>query len=314
VSSVQFQPQADPLVSVIIPTRDRLELLQRAVASARAQSERRIEVIIVDDASTDGTPAYVASLPALDARIRVVRNASPVGGGGARNAGVERSRGSWVAFLDDDDEWMPRKLERQLQAIEAEPTAVACSCGYLIRSGARRSRAITARASVTLQQLLTDNFLGGASMCLCSAAAFKAIGGFDPELKSAQDLDLWLRLRQRGSIASCAEPLVVHHAHAGARITSNLRSRYLGVRRFLFKHRGLMDVSTRRHWASYCCYLMSMQDTRSPRRRLRLLTTSLRSASFRYALSFAKASVPRLLSDTWRGASGARTARAPADG
>jgi glycosyltransferase involved in cell wall biosynthesis len=213
-----------PLVSVVLPTRDRLGLLRRAVASVRAQTEQRFELIVVDDASTDGTQAYLESLPAADGRIRVVRNAVPGGGGGARNEGLRLSRGEWIAFIDDDDEWMAHKLERQLQTLSSNATAVACSCSYLVRSAARGWRVMPPRANASLQQLLMYNCLGGASVCLCSSAVLRNIGGFDARLKAAQDLDLWVRLRQQGDVAVCTEALVVHRAHTGPRITTNAQA------------------------------------------------------------------------------------------
>jgi len=282
---------------VILPTRNRLALLRRALTSVRAQSEPRLELIVVDDASSDGTGAYLEQLPAEDARIRVLRNAVPVGGGGARNAGIGLSRGAWIAFIDDDDEWLPHKLERQLQTLSANAAAVACSCSYIVRSAARSMRVIAARHGATVQELLVQNSLGGASVCLCASAALKRIGGFDARLEAAQDLDLWVRLRQQGEVAVCREPLVVHHAHAGPRITTNARSQYLGIRRFYLKHRALMSAATRRHRISYSCYVMSIQDSRRLRRRLRFLAVAVRHSSPRYALAFAKRSAPLLLRD-----------------
>lgn len=284
-----------PLVSVILPTRNRVELLRRAVASVQAQTERRFELIIVDDASSDNTQAVLQQLAAADTRTRIVRNTIPSGGGGARNDGIKLSRGQWVAFLDDDDEWFPHKLERQLQTLQSNEVAVACSCGYILRSTCNASRLVAVRANTTVQQLLTKNCLGGASMCMCTSEALRAIGGFDPSLRSGQDLDLWLRLRQLGEIAVCAETLVLHRAHTGTRITTDARAQYLGARRFHFKHRHLMSAATRRHHVSYCCFLMSMQTARPMRRRVRLLAVAMSNTAPRYSASFIKRSAPLLV-------------------
>jgi glycosyltransferase involved in cell wall biosynthesis len=301
MSAARDASAARPLVSVILPTRDRLELLRRAVSSVRAQSERHYELIVVDDASTDGTREYLQQLPAEDARTRVIRNATPIGGGGARNAGIAVSRGDWIAFIDDDDEWLPQKLERQLQTLAGNPGAVACSCGYLVRSDSGATRRIRVRENVSVQELLIANRLGGASMCLCSSATLRSIEGFDARLKAAQDLDLWVRLREQGEIAVCPEPLVVHSSHAGPRITTNTRSVYLGVRRFHFKHRALMSATTRRYRIAYSCFLMSAQRNRGVRRRLRYLALAMLNSSPRSVLAFAKRSAPLLIRDAlWR--------------
>jgi glycosyltransferase involved in cell wall biosynthesis len=286
-----------PLVSVILPTRDRLELLRRAVASVRAQTEPRFELIVVDDACSDDTPAFLQQLAVADPRIRMVRNTVPSGGGGARNAGIRLSRAQWVAFIDDDDEWLPHKLERQLQTLQSNRAAVACSCGYLVRSTSGTSKVMAVRANTTVQELLTNNWLGGASTCVCSSEALRDIGGFDPGLRAGQDLDLWVRLRQRAEVAVCAETLVIHRAHAGPRITTDTQSQYLGVRRFYFKHRELMIPATRRHRLSCCCFIMSMQIARPLRRRVRLLVIAVANTTPRYSAGFVKRSVGLLLRD-----------------
>jgi GT2 family glycosyltransferase len=299
MSSMPAPGATSPLVSVILPTRDRLELLRRAVGSVRAQSEPRLELIVIDDVSGDGTGAWLERLRSEDSRVRVLRNTVASGGGGARNQGIRLSRGAWVAFIDDDDEWLPRKLERQLQTLQLNAAAVACSCSYIVRSASRTSKVIATRANTTVPELLIYNWLGGASVCLCSSAALRNIGGFDPKLKAAQDLDLWVRLRQQGDVAVCPEPLVVHHAHAGPRITTNAQSQYMGVRRFYLKHRALMSPVARRHRVSYSCYVMSTQDTRRLSRRLRFLAMAMRHAAPGYGLGFAKQSAPLLVRDAF---------------
>jgi GT2 family glycosyltransferase len=199
-----------------------------------------------------------------------------------------------VAFIDDDDEWLPLKLERQLQALVSNAAAVACTCSYRVEAASGAAK-VTAPRAATVAELLTYNSLGGASMCLCSAESLRDIGGFDASLRAGQDLDLWVRLRQKGEVAVCSETLVVHRAHAGPRITTNAHSQYLGVRHFYFKHRRLMDRTTRRHRVAYCCYVMSMQDTRRPSRRLRFLVIAVRHALPQYSPGFVRQSVSLLL-------------------
>lgn len=288
---------AQPLVSVVIPTRDRLSLLQRAVDSVLKQSHRDLEIIIVDDASQDDTAAYLAELERLDARVRTVRNAIPHGGASARNQGISHSRGQWVAFLDDDDEWMPGKLRRQLQRLYSSGSAVACSCNFIMRFPSGRSKLVHVQPNPTLQQLLFKNELGSASLCICSSKVLNDIGGFDASLPSAQDQDLWARVRQQGDVVVCAEPLVLYRAHAGRRITNNMQSQFLGARRFYFKHRGLMDARRRRGRMAHNCFLMSRQSTREVRHRLRYLLLSMRNSSPLAALAYAVSSLPRLLRD-----------------
>ncbi|MEI7682145.1 MAG: glycosyltransferase family 2 protein, partial [Betaproteobacteria bacterium] len=91
------------LISVVIPTHNRSERLRQAIESVRTQGWKDLEIIVVDDASTDGTPALMEDLSKLEPRIRYIRNTVALGGGGARNAGIAAARGEYVAFLDDDD-------------------------------------------------------------------------------------------------------------------------------------------------------------------------------------------------------------------
>ena len=115
-----------PLVSVIIPTARRPNLVLRAIGGALDQTMREIEVIVVVDGPDPETLEALASI--ADPRLRVVALPANVGAGGARNAGVAEARAGWIAFLDDDDEWFPRKLEIQWQ------TALQCACPHPIVS------------------------------------------------------------------------------------------------------------------------------------------------------------------------------------
>jgi glycosyltransferase involved in cell wall biosynthesis len=289
-------------VSVVIPTRDRLELLRLAVASVLAQTESNLELVIVDDASADSTARYLGDLADGDPRVVLVRNINPKGGAGARNEGIAVSRGQWIAFLDDDDEWAPAKLERQLEAMHAHPSAVAC----ILRRSSGRERLQSVPREVTLRQLLAGNRIGGASMCLSRAPVLREVGGFDEAFASGQDLDLWVRLRGRGPIIGCPEPLVTHRYHAGARITTNMRAQYLGARRFYFKHRHLMDAALRRERIALSCYLMSRQPTRSLRYRSRYLGICIRNSHAPLAFSYALSSGVRLVNDALRRGRGSR--------
>jgi glycosyltransferase involved in cell wall biosynthesis len=289
-----------PLVSVIIPTRRRIDLVTRAVSSVLRQSEENFELIVVDDASDDGTAERLVELSKTDARIHLLRNATPQGAPGARNRGIAASRGEWIAFLDDDDEWMSTKLERQLERLKADTSAVACTCSYLALSSSGASRLVHVPDSVTLPRLLAYNCLGSASGCLCSGSVVRDIGGFDLEFKSAQDFDLWVQLRQRGNIVACTEALVVHRAHERPRITSSMHAQYLGARHFYFKYRGVMNPALRRHRLSVVCYMMSRQTTRALSRRARYLMLSVRNPYPRYSIAHLRSGLPRLLADAVR--------------
>ncbi len=294
------EADAEPLVSVVIPTRDRLEFLRHAVASVLRQSQQNLELIVVDDASSDGSAAYLADLVGNDRRVRVIRNSRARGGAGARNEGIRASRGEWVAFLDDDDEWLPAKLDKQLRALRGNAAAVACSCSYLKQVRSAWSKTVVVPPDVSLQQLLAGNRLGGASMCVCARRVLEEIGGFDARLRSGQDLDLWVRLRERGQILACSEALVLLRVHSRPRISSDMQSLYEGTRRFYFKHRGLMNRSLRRQRLAYSCFIMSRQPARALRYRYRYLLRSLRNSAPGLSLGYLRSSAPRLARDALR--------------
>ena len=121
-----------PDVTVVLPTRDRWPLLSRALASVFAQEAVTLEVVVVDEDSTDETPRKLATI--ADERLRVVRNSPARGVAAARNRGIGEARGSWTAFLDDDDVWAPHKLRTQLEAA-ARPEVDLVYAGAVVIDG-----------------------------------------------------------------------------------------------------------------------------------------------------------------------------------
>lgn len=234
-----------PMISVVIPTHNRRERLARAIASVYAQTWPNIEIVVVDDASSDDTPAYLQDLALSDPRVKVVHNEFAQGGGGARNCGIAEATGDYIAFLDDDDVWVPEKLEIQLSMLLAKPGVSAVSCGFVAEFPFFGKRVVRVAAPLDEQQLLRSNHLGGASMCLTRKAALVAIGGFDPKLRSGQDWDLWLKLYGQGEIVVSDQALVRYIPHSGVRITSNPTSTYRGRRRIYFRYRSKMEGATR---------------------------------------------------------------------
>ena len=234
------------LVTVVIPTRNRRDDLRRAIASVKAQTWTELEIVVVDDGSTDDTARILAEMATVDPAVRVIRNETSRGGAAARNQGIEAARGRWVAFLDDDDTWLPRKLEAQLSALHAEPTAVAATCAYFYRAPWRPERIAHVTAKATIQDLLSRNSLGGASVCVARTETLRAVGGFDSLRRSGQDWDLWLRLFLEGAIVCCDQPLARYRAHLGRRISNDMAAIYSGRRRGYFRYRSLMTPETRR--------------------------------------------------------------------
>ena len=237
-----------PRVSVVLPTYRRAQMLSRAIDTVRAQSLVDWELIVVDD-NGDGHPAQVEAAAVVarhadDPRIVYVAHENNQGGGAARNTGICRARAPYVAFLDDDDAWYPEKLALQVARFDQSPADVAMVYGGFRRvstSGPGRTEMPT-RDGHTVATLLRRNAIGTTSLVMCRRDALIAVGGFDPHLRSRQDLDLYLRLAQRYAFAHVDAPLLDYHRHDGVAIGKDQEGVVDAHRRFYEKHRHLFEV------------------------------------------------------------------------
>jgi len=190
-----------PDVSVVLATHDRAACLPRAIASALAQEGARLELIVVDDASTDGTPAYLASL--TDPRIRIIRAERNLGPGGARNLGLAAARADLVAFLDSDDAYRAGRLARPLAAFAAEPdlVCVLSSAVKFDRAAPREARipAVRLAPAAFAWALIADLIPVEATSMTVRRAPALAVGGFCDKLRLAEDREFVIRLADKGA-------------------------------------------------------------------------------------------------------------------
>lgn len=233
------------LVSVIIPTRNRCRFLSKAIESVSMQTYPEIEVIVTDDASTDDTVGFLRDLRFRGGPVRVIRNETAIGGAASRNLGVSMAKGRWIAFLDDDDEWLPEKIITQAQLMCKNSAVSAVSCSYLVRKPSGALQTVRVREIIDEQLMLSGNFMGGASGCFTSREKLIQVGAFDPYLRSGQDYDLWIRLWDKGRIAVTDRPLIIYGAHRGDRISLNVRMAYCGNRRVYRRYKYRMTQTTR---------------------------------------------------------------------
>ncbi len=204
---------APPVVSVVLPTRDRLDLLRRAVGSALGQADVEVEVIVVDDGSTDGTQAWLAAQE--DPRLRVELSPSPHGVARARNLGIEAARGEWVAFLDDDDFWAPTYLSEQVGAARRAGAALAAASAIVVSADRRPLQLLWAPQDQDLASaVFAENVFGGPSRVVVRADALRETGGFDPALAVLADWDLWIRFLHVHRATVTIEPLVAITLHS----------------------------------------------------------------------------------------------------
>ena len=202
-----------PSVSVVIPTHNRRHLLPRTLASVLGQVGVDLEVIVVDEASRDGTDAYLRGLG--DDRVRVVRHLRPKGTARARNAGIDLAAGSYVAFCDDDDLWAPDKLAAQLDAMQRQPEARWSAVGIVVID--ERMRVIghhPAPAGPEIARtLLARNVILSPSGVVAATDLLRKVGGFDPALPIMPDWDLWIRLALLSPLVGCDRPLLAYLRH-----------------------------------------------------------------------------------------------------
>ncbi len=202
---MSFEDIAMGEVSVVIPTRDRADLVGRAIASVLAQSRPPDEVIVVDDGSTDATEEAVRRF----AGVRYL-GVEPRGVSGARNHGIAAASGEWLAFLDSDDEWLPEKLEEQLAALAAQPEYRVCHADEIwIRNGRRvNPRRRHAKQGGWIFRHCLPLCAISPSAVVIHRSIFERVGLFDEELPACEDYDLWLRVSALYPVLYVDRPLI----------------------------------------------------------------------------------------------------------
>ncbi|MCH2189773.1 MAG: glycosyltransferase [Gammaproteobacteria bacterium] len=198
-------------LSIIIPTYNRLKTLSRAIDSVYSQSvwsENAFELIVVDDGSTDGTESVVSNQYPLCTLLTQENK----GVSSARNLGLSRAKGEWIAFLDSDDEWLPHKLARQLVALDQSQLKICHTQEIWVRDGRRVNQMNKHRKS--------GGYIFDACLPLCAMSPssivihrdiFNSLGSFDESLPACEDYDLWLRICAANSVAYVEEPCIIKY-------------------------------------------------------------------------------------------------------
>jgi glycosyltransferase involved in cell wall biosynthesis len=207
-----------PSVSVVIPAFNRVGTIRAAVESVLSQSHADFELLVVDDGSSDGTMDRLADID--DMRLRLLSHPHNMGVSAARNTGIRNASGAWVAFQDSDDEWMPRKLEKQMARIASlGPDCVGGYCGMTIvgspstlpsETSSERyypDETLGIREGDILSALLRTSLISTQTL-VARRDLLTRIGGFDEALPALVDWDCVLRLARLGRFAFVDEPLV----------------------------------------------------------------------------------------------------------
>jgi glycosyltransferase involved in cell wall biosynthesis len=203
------------LVSVVIPTYNSAVYLVEAVRSVLAQTYPHVESLIVDDGSTDGTPAAVQP---FGERVRLFQQ-DRAGPSVARNRAILHARGTYLAFLDADDVWLPAKLARQVDFLNRHPEVVLCYTDYCRGPGGSAAGESQLKHHVhpglgdAFYPLFRNNFIHTSSVVVRRDALARS-GLFDPSLRGSEDIELWLRLACLGPFGAVEEVLVSVRRHA----------------------------------------------------------------------------------------------------
>lgn len=230
------------LVSAVITTYNRASILCIALSSAIRQTHENMEIVVVDDGSRDETEKTIHEYMKTNRNIRYLRNDTPKGACAARNYGIREARGLFIAGLDDDDEWLPRRVEVLLGNFRDEYSYL-CSQDLVVERNGKTIR--KGRSIITLDEMLYRNITG--NQVLTKRERLLSVGGFDERLSSAQDYDLWLRLLAKyGPAKRVPEILqIVHRDHETERVSLS-RGKISGEWNVYKKHKDKMNNLQRR--------------------------------------------------------------------
>jgi len=233
---------SNPLVSVVLPTYERPDRLCRAATSVAAQTYDRVELVVVDDCSSTPASKTLADVPFDSLTVRHVRHETNKGANEARNTGIARADGEYIAFLDDDDEWKPEKIEQQVATFDQadSETGVVYTGSEYRHDGYERVVLYTHHGDVT-RDLLAGRTFGNFSTLMVQRSVIDEAGPPDTAFPSWQDREWLLRLSTCCAFEPVKEPLTIRWCMGtGDRIADNYADkRDISYPRFIEKHRDL---------------------------------------------------------------------------
>ncbi len=280
------------LVTVIIPTHNRSSLLSRALQSVLSQSIKDFEVIVVDDDSSDGTQELMESWCEQEPKLRYIRCSPNIGAAAARNRALEQAVGRFICFLDDDDEWFPEKLERQVPLAESY-SIVGCLSrrvdGYKLAGMVEwstdkrehsQSPDDTRIVAVDLEDVFFNNGRLSPSCVMVRKDYLLAVGGFDEELVASQGRDLFVRLiKNFGDAVLIEEHLAKHYQRHGLQRITTSPNHLIGGWSEFHKNSELMSENTKQ-WRQFVLCSKELRQASSIKEKVRWLFRVLRHFRF----------------------------------
>ena len=217
--------RSEPTVSVIIPTYNRAEFVGRAIKSVLNQTYRNFELLVVDDGSSDNTKEVVKDFKS--SRLKYIRHEENEGVSSARNSGIKKSTGKYLAFLDSDDEWLPGKLEKQVErfsASEFSDVGLVYTGAYILKKpGQIISKQTPSHSGQLFNTILKKGNIvcGGGSSVLIKRECFNEVGVFREDLPAAEDYEMWLRIARFFKFDYIEELSVKYYEQANNRMSNN---------------------------------------------------------------------------------------------
>jgi glycosyltransferase involved in cell wall biosynthesis len=241
---------AHPLVTVVITTFDRQQLAHRALATVLGQTIDDIEVLIVDDGSTD---PYQPSVD--DHRVSVIRHEVSLGPSAARNSALAKASGEWITFLDDDDVWLPHMLETSIEAAQASslpaPVSVLSGIEIVDPDGivlkTRLPPTLKRSQHFFLEDLEEPGSFQTHATLVAPVDVLREMGGFDADLRGSEHDDFFLRLNELSSILGVRTVTYHINAHDGPRLSKAVLERAEGMARTVAKHKDTFRLHPRRY-------------------------------------------------------------------
>ena len=236
----------NPLVSVIIPTYNRTNLIGGAIQSVLNQTFQDFEIIVIDDGSTDNTEETVNSFNNI--KIRYISHSNNRGVSAARNTGIRASRGEYIALLDSDDEWLPGKLDKQIKVLQSESSEVGVVYSdlfYIDENGKNMNKLRNPeKGGYIYEDLLSKNCMSPPSTLLIKKECFNRVGLFDNLLNAQEDWDMCIRIAKYYRFALIKIPLVKYRLHSN-QVSKNLGVKIITANRILVKYADELEIRRR---------------------------------------------------------------------
>jgi len=257
-----------PEVSVIIPVYNQAKFIDKAIESVLKQSYQDFEIVVVNDGSTDNSESTVKGF--IDFRIRYICHSDNRGISAARNTGIRASRGKYITLLDADDEFLPEKLDMQVELLRSEPSDVGVVCAWsfnIDKNGDYISkRYLPRKGGYIFEDLLSANYMSVPAL-LIRRECFEKVGLFDNLLNGQEDWDMWIRIAKYYKFALIKIPLAKRRIHPN-RISYDLERKNVTANRIIKKYMNELKSRQSIHSRHYLyigfrfCQLGKMRDGR----------------------------------------------------